>query len=145
FMAPMNVRVGAGELPIGAIAVGILVGVLAFWMLFSGDIPSIASVSLIAGLGIVTLQNREQAESSVAVEEEPFQLSTSPDLSVGQMDVPPGNVLVAVRHVHSLSHVSSALHAAGNRDVVVLTVRLQGVDVDNDAGSATSTRDERQL
>ena len=42
-------------------------------------------------------------------------------------------MLVPVRHLYSLSHVSKALQAAGDRDVVVMTVRVLGVDVEDDA------------
>ncbi len=45
----------------------------------------------------------------------------------------PGGLLVPVRHLYSLSHVSQALTAAGDRDVVVMTVRVLGVDVEDDA------------
>ena len=40
-----------------------------------------------------------------------------------------------VRNPHSLAHVAAALQTAGDRDVVVMTVRLLGVDVPDDASS----------
>ena len=53
--------------------------------------------------------------------------------ALGQAEARPGGVLVPVRHLYSLSHVRPALQAAGDRDVVVMTVRVLGVDVEDDA------------
>ena len=41
-----------------------------------------------------------------------------------------GNILVAVRHPHALEHVAAALQGGADREVVVMTVRLHGVDTD---------------
>ena len=43
----------------------------------------------------------------------------------------PGNILVAVRHPHALEHVAAALQGGADREVVVMTVRLHGVDTDS--------------
>ena len=45
----------------------------------------------------------------------------------------PGCLLVSARNPHALMHVAAALRTARGRDVVVMTVRLLGVDVDEDA------------
>jgi magnesium transporter len=52
--------------------------------------------------------------------------------------------MVAVRHPDSLGHLVTALKSAGDRDVVAVTVRVIGVDVD-DESDATSTQEERYL
>ena len=58
----------------------------------------------------------------------------------------PGNVLIPVRNPHSLLHVAAALQTSGHSDVVVMTVRLLGVDVSEDAfNDTTPTPAERQL
>ena len=55
-------------------------------------------------------------------------------------------MLVAVRHPHSLAHVAAALEQAADRDVVIMTVRLLGIDVDEEtAGGRALTADERRL
>ena len=63
------------------------------------------------------------------------------------MHVRPGNILVAVRHPHSLGHLAAALQQVGDRDVVVMTARLLGLDVPDDgtAVSPTPTPEERFL
>src|SRR5215510_69665 len=115
-------------------------------MLLRADIPSLAVMSLVVGLGLVLAARRKAAGSGIAVEEEPFELSTSPDISLQEVKVQPDNVLVCIRHPHSLAHVVAALHEAGDRDVVVVTVRLLGIDVDDETGGGSaSTREERYL
>src|SRR4029434_6762499 len=101
---------------------------------------------LMSGLGFVLASRRPSVTAPVAVEEDPFELSTARELSLGHVDARPDNVLVAVRHPDSLGHVVTAMQAAGDRDVVAVTVRLLGVDVDDETGeSTTSTRDEQYL
>jgi magnesium transporter len=115
-------------------------------MLLRRDIPSLAAASLITGLGFVMAAGRRGAGPAVAEEEEPFELSTSSDISLGQVQIRSDNVMVCVRHPHSLAHVVAALQQAGDRDVVVVTVRILGLDVDDETGAAiTSTREERYL
>jgi len=53
---------------------------------------------------------------------------------------------VTVRHPHSLSHLVEAMKSAGDRDVVVLAVRVLGAGVDDESAEGTTpTRDERYL
>jgi magnesium transporter len=55
-------------------------------------------------------------------------------------------VLVPVRNPHLLAHVVAALQTPGDRDVVVMTARLLGTDVSEEAaGQATPTAYERRL
>jgi magnesium transporter len=146
FTAPFNIRLGSREIPLGLYVVGFLVFASALVVLASGDIPSIAAASMIIGLGLVLTASRTHSASTVSEDEEPLELSTAPDVSLGEIQVRPDNVLVAVRHPHSLAHVAAALQQAGDRDVVIVTVRLLGVDVDDEtAGGNASTPDERRL
>ena len=69
---------------------------------------------------------REAASAPVGDERDTFDLLPAADLSLDQIDARPGNVLVPVRNPHALDHVVAALQAAGDRDVVVMTVRLLG-------------------
>src|SRR5204863_3626722 len=145
FSTPINLRIGTKEIPVGLFIVALIVGLSAVVLLFSGDIPTIAALALIAGLSVVLATSRKGI-ASTAEEEEPFDLSTAPDVSLGDVQVRPDNVLVAVRHPHSLAHLVAALQEAGDRDVVIVTVRLLGVDVDDEtAGGIASTADERRL
>jgi len=135
------------RVPVGfQITAGAIVAVSALAIIASGDGPSLAGLGLICSLGFVLAARRRSSAAPVATEEDPFELSTSRDVSLGQVDARPDNVLVAVRHPDSLAHVVTAMQAAGDRDVVALTVRLLGVDVDDDTGEGTtSTRSERYL
>jgi magnesium transporter len=129
----------------GQTIVGATVGLSALALVASGDGPSLIALGLISLLGLVLVATRGDT-SPIAMEEESFELSTSRDLSLVHVDARPGNVLVAVRHPDSLAHVVTAMQAAGDRDVVALTVRVLGVDVDDEPGHGTpSTRDERYL
>ena len=75
-----------------------------------------------------------------------FDLLPAAELSLDQMDARPGNVLVPVRNPHSLAHVAAALQTPRDRDVVVMTVRLLGVDVSADGLSdAAPTPAERRV
>jgi magnesium transporter len=130
---------------VGAITVGLIVGLSALALLASGDVPSIASFSLIAGLGIALVVRRRSAGAPVTVEESPFEVSMSGDIDLGQVEARPGNVLVTVRHPHSLAHLASAMQTAGDRDIIVVAVRVLGIDVDDESAGTTSTRDERYL
>src|SRR5438445_1133972 len=56
------------------------------------------------------------------------------------------NFLVPVRKPHVMTHLIAALRAAGDRDVVAMTVRLVGVDVPDDPTvRPRATEDERRL
>ena len=64
----------------------------------------------------------------------------------GSVEARPGNFLVPVRRPHVLAHLVGALRAAGDRDVVAMTVRLVGVDVPDDpTQDPRATEDERRL
>ena len=56
------------------------------------------------------------------------------------------NILVPVRNPHALAHVVAALQAGDGREVVVMTARLIGVDVSEEAaGESAPTAYERRL
>ncbi len=89
---------------------------------------------------------RDAEPAEVAEESGTFDLLRSTDLSLDQVEARPGNVLVPVRNPHALAHVTAALQAAGDRDVVVMTVRLLNADIGGDAATESApTNPERQL
>jgi magnesium transporter len=146
YTVPLNLPWGGMRIPVLLVAAAFIVGLSAVALLLSIDVPALASLSLILILSVSMTARQGRAERPPADEGTPFELMASADVSLGQIDVRPGNVLVAVRHPHSLSHVVAAIQAAGDRDVVVVSVRLLGVDVDYEsAGDAAWTQDERQL
>ena len=131
----------------GLIGPAVVVAATAVAMVGIGDGPSIAAAALLGGLILVfTAAGRDAAPSEAAEGPDRFDLLPSSELSLDQMDVRPGNVLVPVRNPHSLAHVVGALQAPGDRDLVVMTVRLLGIDVAADAsGDTTPTPAEQQL
>ena len=148
FRTPMNLHFRGREIPLGllvpgAIAVGTLLTMLAL-----GDGPSLATAALIGTTGVwFVYVGREAASAPAGDERDTFDLLPAADLSLDQIDARPGNVLVPVRNPHALDHVVAAFQAAGDRDVVVMTVRLLGID---DAGvepvaEAGPTAYERRL
>jgi len=118
-----------------------------FVLALQRDVPSIASAAFI---GVLTLAfnvaGRRETARAAEAPDDAFELLSASDVSLGQVQVRPGNLLVAVRNRRALSHVAAALHAAGDRDIVVMTARIVGLDVeDGQGGSTEPTRAERQL
>src|SRR5262249_4804050 len=82
FTTPFNLRLGSREIPVGLVLVALLVGVTGLALLFSADIPSIAAMSMIPALGLLLAAGRREP-TTVADDEEPFDLLTAPDVSLG--------------------------------------------------------------
>jgi magnesium transporter len=145
YRALFNLRFGPREVPLGLLGTGLLVVAAALLLIVNGDFPAIAATGLFAGLALLIVPTRS-AEVAQPESLDAFELLPSGDLSLGQVDARPGNVLVPIRNPHSLAHVAAALQASGDRDVVVMTVRMIGLDVDEDASNSTdSTPTEREL
>jgi magnesium transporter len=147
FKAGANLQVGRREIPLGVIGSGLIVGVSALAMIAMGDGPSIATVALIGGLTVLFTFGARDVESRV-VADSPATLDLLPaaELSLDHIDARVGNVLVPVRNPRALTHLHSALQAARDRDVVVMTVRLVGLDVAEDgATDAAPTLAEQRL
>jgi magnesium transporter len=148
FRVPLNVSIAGHELSLGLLAPGLACAGSAMVMLATGDVPSIATTALLATLFLLlTLLGRDSESPAVAEDQETFDVLPAAELSLAHVEVRPGNVLVPVRNPHSLAHVAAALQAARDRDVVVLTIRLVGVDVPDDAstGTAPTPPEERLL
>jgi magnesium transporter len=145
--APMNPHIGGREIPIGVLGTGFVVALSAGVVLATGNVPALAAAGLVGGLALVfTAGRRRAAAGADADQADRFELLPTTDVALDQVHVRPGNVLVPVRNPHALGHVSSALAAAGDRDVVVMTARMLGTDVDEDAASSPETTPaEREL
>jgi magnesium transporter len=146
FKAPGNVRVAGRELPVGLVITGATVAAAASAMLLTGDLPSIAAISLVAGLVVLLTTTRQPVDLAGNQEAlDAFELLAPADLSLGHVDARPGNLLVPVRNPYSLAHVAAALRAPGDRDVIVMTVRLVDDPAGDVSASAEPTAAERQL
>ena len=130
----------------GLVGVAMVLASGAVAMLLAADIPAIAAAGLLLGLVVLFTMSARNNASNQATEPDALELLSSSDVLLRQVDARPGNVLVCVRHPHSLAHVSAALQGSGDRDVVVMTVRLLGADVDDDeSAETTATPAEQQL
>jgi magnesium transporter len=146
FKVPVNLQIGARELPIGLLATGFVVAASAGAVLATGDVASIATASLIVILTLWVGAGSAAAPASGPSDSEDFDLLRAAELSLDQIDARPGNVLVPVRNPHSLAHVVAALQSPGDRDIVVMTARLIDIDVGADVASqSTPTAYERRL
>ena len=145
FRVPPIVRIFGKERSVGLWTLLTIVVGSALALVASGDAGSVAGAgTLVAVAGVIALYGHRAARAADA-EPGPAELVPASDLSLSQVDARPGNVLVAVRNPHSLAHLAAALRAAGERDVVVMTVRLVGFDVADDTSDAHPTAAERAL
>ncbi len=145
YRVPLNLRLGRLRLAAGLVLAIALASAALLALVAIGDVPAIATCALVGGLVVVLAFGRQPAEVE-SDDLDTFELMPPIDLAVGQVEPRPGNLLVAVRHPHSLSHVAAALQAAGDRDVVVMTARLLGVDVEDDGSDHQQpTTAERRL
>jgi magnesium transporter len=147
YRTPWNIRIGRSVVPLGlslvaAVALGGLLSALVF-----RNPPTLITAGAILLMGAAFLFGAQSGESSTALDTaDTFELLPSSALVRGQVDARPGNVLVTIRNPHALAHVAVALKAAGDRDVVIMTVRVIGVDADEDGATATApTPSERRL
>jgi magnesium transporter len=129
FTAPGTIDVHGAPWPVGLMALGGLMGVTILAMLVSGEAAWIAAAALVAVL--VGLVVRRAGGDEAAVGRDmgaDLQILAASPVAIKEADARPGGLLVAVRHAHALEHVAAALQSAGDRDIVVMTVRLPGGD-----------------
>jgi magnesium transporter len=147
FRVKPNLRLMGHELPLGLLGPGLIVTSVALVMLGTGTVAAVVSLSLMVGLSIVFSLVAARAEAAeTTTDEAAFDVFRADDLSQEEISVSRGNLLVPVRNPHALSNVVAALHASGERDVVVMTVRVLDVDVPEErAGANTPTPYEQRL
>jgi magnesium transporter len=149
YRVPLNFSLGKREWPVGLLVLGALLAVPAAGLAIVLDPPSVAGALLIVVLtGLFASSERALAAGSGAVSAalDEFQLLPSGDADLRQVEARPGNFLVPVRKPHAMTHLEAALRAAGDRDVVAMTVRLVGQDVPDDpAVDQAATDEERKL
>src|SRR6185436_15529580 len=101
-------------------------------------------VLLLAAALLSSARRATETGSEPSLDE--FQLFPSNEVDLQHVNVRPGNLLVPVRKPHVLAHLTAALHSARDRDVVVMTARLVGVDVPDDPSiNPRATDDEKRL
>jgi magnesium transporter len=146
FRVPFNVGTRR-EWPVGLWSIAAIVGVPALFVLFSGDPPSLGGAALLLGLFVLfDVSERAVAGAHGSEGLDDLQLLPAADIGLDQVESRPGNLLVAVRNPRFLAHLTAALLTPGDRDVVVMTVRLVGSDTaDDPAMNPRATDEERRL
>ena len=150
FEVALNVKFRGSTWPVGLIGIVVLLAIAAIGLLLVLDPPSLAASALITILtAVLSMSARTTSagrSAATAAASDPFQLLPADDVNLWQVQARPGNFLVPVRKPHTLTHLTAAFRAAGDRDVVAMTVRLVGVDVPEDpAIDPEVTDDERRL
>ncbi len=146
FRVPFTLPLGQREWPLGLVTVGLIVGLTWLTMVLGGDAPTIgASLALLTVASLFGL-SAEQLPERPAEDMDPLQLISSPALTLEQVAARPGGVLIAVRNPHSLAHLNHALTLTGDRDLIVMTVRLVGLDAEyEDPHAPHPTATEQEL
>jgi magnesium transporter len=149
YKMPLTIRVRGAEWPIGLLIAGALLAIGAVGLLVAVDAPSLAGALLVVTLTAALSVSARAVAAQPAADGatlDPFQLLPSDEVDLRQVEARPGNLLVPVRKPYTLTHLTAAIRAAGDRDVVAMTVRLVGVDVPDDpALDPRATDEERHL
>ncbi|MGC4081024.1 MAG: hypothetical protein QM736_02670 [Vicinamibacterales bacterium] len=132
FRVPLTWSVAGREWPLGLIGIGVLVASTWLAMLLGGDPPTIVATAALVGVAVLFGVASDQLPEQPVEDVDPLSLVSSRAATLDHLAARPGGVLVAVRSPIALAHLSHALTLAGDRDVVVMTVRLLGTDTEYD-------------
>ena len=134
FKVPANVQLAGRELSVGLIMSGLLVAASAIAMIARGDGPSIVTAALLGGLTVLLFVARRDAEPRVAADN-PATLDLLPaaELSLDHIDARPATCWSRCGTRARSRTCRPRSGASADRDVVVMTVRLIGLDVAEDA------------
>jgi hypothetical protein len=133
FKVAFNLRLRGREVPLGLSAAGLLALGCLGALLAAREVPSLAAAGLLLGLVAWFSAEPRRVRAESAEDLDAFELLASAELSLDQVDVRPGCLLVAARNPYALAHLEAAFRAAGDRDVVVMTAGLLGLDSDDDS------------
>jgi magnesium transporter len=148
FTVPLNLRIATHKLPLGLLLIAGLIAAASGTLILRSAPGSLAPLGLLGGLIVLVSKPGRRLDASASVAEtEPIELLPTRDIGLDHVHARPGGLLVPVRNPHRLEHLTRALQTAAGRDVVVLTVRVLGVDTtDADLNTETQlTRDETGL
>jgi hypothetical protein len=128
---PGNVRLFAVEIPLGVLTITLALLLIAITNLFTKQVATISGIvftlSFFAVFTISERINRRKQDLTLAKLDR-FQLQHSEAVDQETVGSKPGNLLVCVRDYNTLDHLECALERThtGERDIVVLTVRMIG-------------------
>ncbi|MGH9540514.1 MAG: APC family permease [Terriglobales bacterium] len=128
---PLNFTVGKTEIPLGAALIALVLFSVAVMNLFTKQIATIAGGLFTAAFFVLFVVSehisRRRAQRQPTEEHrDQFRVSAQPDVAVNDLQVRPGNVLVAVRDPSALYHLRYILERTDTtrQDVVVMTAQL---------------------
>jgi len=130
FKVPLNLKIAGIEIPIGVGLITLALMALCLINLFTKQVATISGVAFtIAFFTVFEISEKmtkEQATSHAELDK--FNLSQSGDLTLENVGVKPGNVLVPVSNYYALYPLEAALKRSKRREaeIVVLHVRLLG-------------------
>src|SRR5579883_3496957 len=129
YKVPLNLTVRGVEIPLGLGLITAILLVIAVVNLFTKPMATISGVTFTALLSAVfaLTERRLQQGRTSHVELDEFNLQQQSDLSLEALGVRPGGYLVPVAnyyHLYHLERLLDRLRHPGQRDVVVLHIRL---------------------
>ena len=129
FKVPLNFTIGGVEIPLGLILITSFLFCIAIVNLFTKPLATISGVSFsILFLIIFTISERVNHRRGHGKGEmvEEFRVAERPLITRDELDVRPGNILVAIRDPRNLYYLRRVLDSVDTtkQDVVVLTARI---------------------
>jgi amino acid transporter len=126
---PGNFHIGKVEIPVGLSLISLLLFATAVVNLFTKQLATISgvafSLALFAVFTVSEHYNRKH-HAGTAHELEQFRVNAREELTAAEMEVRPGNILVAVRDPRNLAYLRDILAKTDTvkQDVVVMTARV---------------------
>jgi amino acid transporter len=126
---PGNFHIGKVEIPVGLLLISALLFATAIVNLFTKQLATISGVAFSAFLfSVFTISERinKKTTSGQHHELEQFRVNARDELTMEDMEVRPGNILVAVRDPKNLFYLRDVLAHTDTvkQDVVVMTARV---------------------
>ncbi len=127
---PLNVRLGANEIPLGLSVIAVILFSIAGVNLITKEVATVSGVLFTVVFFIIFVAseriNDRQRGAEAHVEMDQFRLQPQEIISSETIEVRPGNALCVVRDYNALDHVRKALELThtGKRDLVVMTVQV---------------------
>jgi amino acid transporter len=129
FRVPLNFRIAGKEIPVGLGLITLTLLAIAVVNLFTKPAATVSGV-IFSALLFVGFELSEKwiqrKRGQMHVELDQFNLAQAADLTIDNVGVPPGNILVPVSSYYALYPLEAALRRArrGQAEIVVLHVRI---------------------
>jgi amino acid transporter len=129
FRVPLNFHIAGVEIPVGLGIITLTLLSIAVVNLFTKPAATVSGVIFSVGLFVVfelSEKRIQRRQGTTHVELDQFNLAQEGDLTVDNVGVKPGNILVPVSTYYALYHLEAALRRAhrGDAEIVVLHVRI---------------------